>query len=114
MKIHPGVFDAINCGSYAQLRLWIERGGREALRADLNGMSPLHLVADRGSAEMARVLLHSGAVVDERDCNGNTPLIYAAASGNVAVGGVLLAWGARLHAPNAQHWTAEDAERMTR
>jgi ankyrin repeat protein len=59
---------------------------------DSNGQTPLHLVAQRGSSEIAKVLLKGGAKIDIRDNEGATPIYRAIENGNLGVYNVLFAW----------------------
>ena len=61
------------------------------------GLTPLHAAAYSGSAEVARLLLDHGAVLEDRsNISGTTPLIVAAEENRVAVAELLLARGADL------------------
>ena len=64
------------------------------------GAAPLHHAVDAGSAELVRLLIGAGAVVDAPDPTGATPLWRACNAGYLAVAQVLLAAGAD---PNAQN-----------
>lgn len=44
---------------------------------DSQGFRPLHLAAQQGQVEAAKVLLDAGAEVDPRNAFGNTPLFVA-------------------------------------
>ena len=75
-----------------------------ALGADVNassddGMTPLHWAAYYGHADVALVLIHSGANVNARDKYVfETPLHVAAKGGHAAVVRVLVASGADVNA----------------
>ena len=77
-----------------------QRAGREALNYHVprGGSTPLLFAARAGDAESARLLLASGADVNDALPNGMTALVEAAHSGHSAVGILLLDRGAD---PNA-------------
>jgi ankyrin repeat protein len=56
---------------------WLSDHGVPVDRADLDGMTPLHLAALHYSTNAAKQLLDLGAAVDPRDKYGNTPLFKA-------------------------------------
>ncbi len=58
------------------------------------GMTPLHLAALEGTADVAEVLLNHGASVDAVDDDNETPLVIAASQGQASVMRLLLARGA--------------------
>ena len=64
----------------------------------LNGVTPLHLAAFAGRAEVVRLLLESGASVHAVDRAANTPLHLSATAGHVAVSRLLLERGASVRA----------------
>ena len=59
----------------------------------MDGLSPLHLAAASGHAEVVEALLAAGAGIEVKEKGGVTPLHCAAASGHVAVVEKLLAAG---------------------
>ena len=67
----------------------MQRGHRVGAR-DQAGNTPLHLAAEAGNKEAARVLVHSGAPSQERNTAGLTPLHVAAKQGHAGVAAVLL------------------------
>ncbi len=61
---------------------------------DEDGMAPLHWAADRGNADVIKILLNKGAKVDLRDSEGQTALHFAASCGHEDVIKILLNSGA--------------------
>ncbi len=73
---------------------------------DGDGLTPLHLAAERGYTEAVEALLAAGADVNAKDVDGRTPLHWAAIHGQTAAvealieaGGVYVHQGATLTAP---------------
>ena len=62
-----------------------------------DGTTALHLAAQRGSVEVAAVLIEAGAAMDARDTFGNTPLHYAAGNDQVGVAALMLDAGADIN-----------------
>ena len=65
-----------------------------------DGWSPLHYAATGGSAEIIKLLLSKGAVLEARSPNGSTALMMAARYGNEDAVDALLAAGADRTAKN--------------
>jgi cytohesin len=63
---------------------WDERRGKD------KGWTPLHFAANRGSAELVRLLLTHGAVVDASDLQEYTPLHLAARGGHKKAADLLI------------------------
>lgn len=57
-------------------------------------VTPLHMAAQIGTVEMARILIRRGAKLDTQDSGGNTPLHYAALAGRPEMLELLLKNGA--------------------
>jgi acyl-CoA-binding protein len=70
-----------------------------------DGMTGLHWASDRGHAEVADLLLASGADINARDDCGQTALHYAASCGHVAVVRLLLQRGADPSVSDNDHLT---------
>ena len=60
----------------------------------ISGNTPLHYAACGGYEDVVRVLIESGANVEEHNENGHTPLMEAASAGHVGVARILLEAGA--------------------
>ena len=60
---------------------------------DANNVSPLHLAAIRGSAEVVQELLGRGCPTDGRDKEGDAPMHWAATKARSAQGNTLDALG---------------------
>jgi ankyrin repeat protein len=68
---------------------------------DAQGRTPLLIAATRQNWNLARRLIHAGALVDLADETGFTPLMAAAMHGNLDMFRLLLAQSANLHAERA-------------
>lgn len=62
------------------------------------GVTPLHVAAENGQSEIAKLLLESGASLDIKDGNGRTPLHFAAEHGKSETAQLLLQLGASIDA----------------
>ncbi len=69
------------------------------------GMTPLHMAAARGYADVARLLISYGVALNRRDARGYTPLALAARHDQVEVLQELLAHGAACNTETAEGYT---------
>ncbi|XP_066257922.1 ankyrin repeat domain-containing protein 50 isoform X2 [Euwallacea similis] len=73
---------------------------------DLHGQAALHVAARLGQAQVVKVLLDSGANVDQADIDGWTPLRAAAWGGHTEVVDLLVQHGCQLDSVDAENRTA--------
>lgn len=77
-----------------------------------DGLSPLHIAAQKGHDGMVRTLLHYNGDCDKEDSDGLTPLFHAVIEGHEDVVRSLLSHGARIgnadgqQCSSALHWAA--------
>ncbi|CAN0006370.1 unnamed protein product [Choristocarpus tenellus] len=74
-------------------------------RSDPYGYTPLHWAAQKGHADIVRLLVGNGALVNVRDKWKRTPLHRAAKEGHVEVVKALLEAGAEINAQGDANWT---------
>jgi hypothetical protein len=77
----------------------------------LRGFTPLHMAADRGQTEVAKVLIKHGAEINARTDAGETPLHWAAFDRRINAVTLLLAEGAEINPRDKDgstplHWAA--------
>lgn len=94
MNLWPTVIDCIRAGDVRGVQNLSYVRDFKVNEAGEAGMTPLHLAALFGRAEIASILLARGADINKRDDQGRSPLLLAAEYGQVAVAKVLLARGA--------------------
>ncbi|MEG4035399.1 ankyrin repeat domain-containing protein [Microcoleus sp. S36b_A4] len=63
---------------------------RDINAIDQSGNTPLHLAVDRGSQDIAELLIANGARVNVRNANGQTPLYRAIAIGHNEIAALLI------------------------
>jgi ankyrin repeat protein len=82
---------------------WPERGSRDPIPG---AKTALLYAAREGHLDMVRLLLSSGANIEQADANGVTPLIMAILNNQIAVGRLLIDRGANV---NTADWYGETA-----
>lgn len=71
-------------------------GGRQVTERFHFGRTPLHVAAESGSTNCARLLVERGASLEAHDEAGSSPLLPALGNGNVETAAVLIELGALL------------------
>ena len=94
---------AAAAGQTEVVRVLIAKGAEKNARDAKTGMNPLLSACMRGSRDVAKVLLDSGARVDDADNDGRTALIWASMSGRADLIKMLLEKGADLKARDKSH-----------
>jgi ankyrin repeat protein len=74
--------------------LLIAKGAKVNAKRKRDGATPLHEAASRGNADIVKVLLSHGAVVDAKANGGQTPLYFAVVDGHRDIVELLIAKGA--------------------
>jgi ankyrin repeat protein len=94
----------------ADLLRWLIDQGADVNHQDRNGYCALHYVAQEKVADIAEILLSSGAKTELRDAYGNTPLWTASfnARGDLSVVKLLVAHGASFENKNNAGKTVRD------
>jgi len=62
--------------------------------ANLQGMQPLHVAAEKGNLVVVKALLEAGALAARRTSTGSTPLHFAVRNGHLEVAKALIEWPA--------------------
>jgi cytohesin len=70
-----------------------------------NEVTPIHVAARRGHADILLLLLEHGADLEDRGSCGMTPLHLTSFQGNIEAGRCLLDRGADIHARDDTEWT---------
>lgn len=94
-KITPLVA-AVAAGNKAMTQFLIEHGANVNFKGENNGVTPLHLAAQKGFQAVTEVLLASHAGVNVGNVDGATPLCSAVQSGQLKIVQMLLAAGAKV------------------
>ncbi|MCU7935672.1 MAG: ankyrin repeat domain-containing protein [Candidatus Thiodiazotropha sp. (ex Dulcina madagascariensis)] len=76
-------------------------------KAGPDGLTPLHVAAQKGSLVMSRILVKHGADLEAVDPQGHTPLLKALIARNTIVAADLVRSGANLDPDTALHETAK-------
>lgn len=98
----------------------LDLGADANAATDGRGITPLHVAARGGHADVVRLLLEWGARVDAPTAEGQTPLMFAVAARREPVVRLLLDHGANVRATDRAgatplHWAAQEcAEAVAR
>ncbi|CAO2040773.1 unnamed protein product [Urochloa humidicola] len=85
----PLIFAIQGLGSTAIIKLLLSFGA-DPNKADINGVTPLHIAAERGSYEVAELLLSKEAEIDPICENGGAPIHVSAENGHAKLLKLLL------------------------
>jgi Ankyrin repeats (3 copies)/Sel1 repeat/Ankyrin repeat len=96
------VFEAVRAGDGEKVKALVQADPKLAAAKTEDGSTALHLAALEGHADIARLLLASGAAVNARGLREETPLHMAMYDARREVAEVLLANQADVNAQNAQ------------
>jgi ankyrin repeat protein len=80
--------------------------GADVNKADPDGLSPLHVAAQKGSLVMSKILVNHQADLEALDPEGHTPLLKALIARNSIIAEYLVQSGARIEPNEALHITA--------
>jgi ankyrin repeat protein len=102
------IWSAARDGNVASIRREIGRGVSVNAKLEDRGLTPLHVAALFGRADVAAALIDQGAELSLADVDGNTALHMAAFVGNQEIAELLLDRGASVRARNALGFTPLD------
>jgi ankyrin repeat protein len=97
--------EAVRNDRIDEVRALISKGVDVNSRDVFGDNAGLHWAASLGLAEMARLLIDSGADVNIRNEEGDTPLHWAAGEGQKELVVILIVHGADVNALNKRGWT---------
>ncbi len=97
---------SVNRGSVHAVDMLVQLGADIHLVTFDREKSALHIAAEAGHQDIAKILLQNGARLDAPDVNGVTALMHAAADGHTAVAQYLLGRGAKINLTDNGGWTA--------
>jgi ankyrin repeat protein len=97
--------EAVRNDRIDEVRALISKGIDVNSRDVFGDNAGLHWAASLGLAEMARLLIDSGADVNIRNEEGYTPLHWAAGEGQKELVVILIVHGADVNALNKRGWT---------
>ncbi len=95
--LNEDLFEAVRKGDKKRVVTLIKKGA-DINAKDSGSWTPLHVAADRGRIEIAKLLLKKGADVKAKTKDGRTPLHGAASYGNREIAKLLIAKEADVNA----------------
>jgi ankyrin repeat protein len=96
---------AVHIGDIDQLERNLDWGA-DVNKAGADGLTPLHVAAQKGSLVMCKILIKHQANLEALDPQGHTPLLKALIARNPIIAEYLVESGAELDANKALHITA--------
>jgi ankyrin repeat protein len=92
------------------IKFFASQGADVNAKDDNWGETPLHIVAEKGDIELAKLLISKGADVNAGTITGTTPLYYATRKGNIEIVKFLVSKGANVNDRDALSVAAEKNE----
>lgn len=113
VRTNEDLIMAARDGNSASIKELLAKAADAGFKSDWSGYTPLHVAAECGRVEAAKVIVSAGVKVDAIDSSGCTPLMCASALGRTAVAALLLSNGANVNAADkrgytALHWACEE------
>uniref|UniRef100_A0A7S1KMJ9 Uncharacterized protein n=1 Tax=Percolomonas cosmopolitus TaxID=63605 RepID=A0A7S1KMJ9_9EUKA len=91
---------AVETGNLEVVRELVKAYSNVNACTNTNGNAPLHIVAQRGDVEMAKILTNGGTNVNQVNTAGDTPLIIATRNGHIEIVQLLLSFSAHVNSTN--------------
>lgn len=96
----PPIYFAALAGHYEAVQVLVQAEADLEMKTADDGLTPLLAAAYHGRAQVVKVLLDSGAMIDGRNAEGSTALYLASSRGHTGVAEILIGSGASVSATN--------------